>query len=41
MQNECIYLILIGIHCTNLCIYSNNYSIKYTITNGYIYLSAD
>ena len=41
MQNAFIRLILIGIDCINSRIYSNYYSIKYTITNGYACLSAD
>ena len=41
MQNAFIRLILIGIVCINSCIYSNYYSIKYTITNEYTRLSAD
>ena len=41
MKNEFIYLILIGIDGMNSRIYSNHYSIKYTITNGYVRLSAD
>ena len=41
MQNVFIRLILIRIDCIYYRIYSNYYSIKYTITNEYACLSAD